>query len=132
MDLKNKTKGKFILDCCCGSRMFWFGASVSNQETADKLIPQLLQVNGKRFLSIEPQLLQIDLRKVPVGIIPINSIQWIIQGGESGHGKRPFNLEWAYDMKSRCKAANIPYFFKQIDKVQPIPDDLQIREFPNF
>lgn len=40
-----------------------FGASVVNQETADKLIPQLLQVNGKRFLSCEPLLGQVDIEK---------------------------------------------------------------------
>jgi len=40
-----------------------FGTSPVNQETADKLIPQLLEVNGKRFLSVEPMLSPIDLSK---------------------------------------------------------------------
>jgi protein gp37 len=56
----------------------------------------------------------------------------VIQGGESGINKRPFELQWAYDMKRMCKESNVPYFFKQIDKVKPIPEDLQVREFPNF
>lgn len=105
----------------------WFGASVSNQETYKKtigIIDALPSLNS--FLSVEPQVGNIEIGVSAFGL------GWIIQGGESGHGKRPFNLDWAYTMKSRCKAANIPYFFKQIDKVQPIPDDLQIREFPNF
>ena len=55
---------------------------------------------------------------------------WVIQGGESGHNKRPFNLEWAYSMKRQCELFNIPYFFKQIDKIKEIPSDLQIRQFP--
>ena len=29
-----------------------------------------------------------------------------------------------------CKNAGVPYFFKQIDKVRPIPPDLLIREKP--
>lgn len=107
-----------------------FGCSVVNQKTADTLIPQLLEVNGKRFLSIEPQLDAIDLRAVKTGIIPTKSIHWIIQGGESGPKRRAFNLDWAYFMKWQCRKGEIPYFFKQIDKVLPIPDDLMVREFP--
>ena len=38
-----------------------FGTSVVNQSTADDLIPMLYKVNGQRFLSIEPQLDEIDL-----------------------------------------------------------------------
>ncbi len=42
-----------------------FGTSVVNQQTADKLIPQLLSVNGRTFLSVEPMLAPIDL-KLPI------------------------------------------------------------------
>lgn len=55
----------------------------------------------------------------------------MIQGGESGRGKRPFDTDWARKMKVECEAVGIPYFFKQIDKVQEIPDDLLIREYPD-
>lgn len=100
-----------------------FGTSPVNEETFDKLVGQLMQVNGKKFLSIEPQLGKISL--------PINfKIDWIIQGGESGHHKRPFDLSWAITLRNECAALNIPYFFKQIDKVKEIPSDLLIREFP--
>jgi protein gp37 len=117
-----------------------FGTSPVNQETADKLIPQLIEVKGKRFLSVEPQLGEIDLLKRPLSkdansLITkefyryIDCVSWIIQGGESGHGKRPFNLDWAYSMKKQCEISGTPYFFKQIDKVQTIPEDLMVREF---
>lgn len=102
-----------------------FGTSPVNQETAYTLINQLVKVNGKRFLSVEPQLASISL------LHWLPKIDWVIQGGESGHHKRPFNLEWAYDLREQCKAANVPYFFKQIDKVRQIPEDLMTREFPN-
>jgi len=102
-----------------------FGTSPVNEETFDKLVGQLMQVNGRKFLSIEPQLGKISL--------PIDfKIDWIIQGGESGHHKRPFDLSWAMTLRNECAALNIPYFFKQIDKVQPIPTDLMIRQFPKF
>lgn len=113
-----------------------FGTSVVNQQTADKLIQQLYEVNGKRFLSVEPQLEKIDLRPFlyldfyPSYYNGDNGIDWVIQGGESGHNKRPFDTEWAYYLKQQCEEAGVPYFFKQIDKIQPIPDDLMIRQFP--
>ncbi len=100
-----------------------FGTSISTQEHAQRLIDMLTKVNGKRFLSIEPQLTEIK-------DIDLTGIDWVIQGGESGHGKRPFNINWAYTMRDICKAQNVPYFFKQIDKIQEIPNDLLIREFP--
>jgi protein gp37 len=103
-----------------------FGTSPVNQETSDKLIPQLLEVNGKRFLSVEPQLDSINIQ----GFLFNGGIDWVIQGGESGHHKRPFNLDWAYYLKQQCESTNTPYFFKQIDKIKSIPEDLQIRQFP--
>ncbi len=33
-------------------------------------------------------------------------------------------------MRDICGYYNVPYFFKQIDKIQPIPKDLLIQEFP--
>ena len=116
-----------------------FGTSPVNQETADKLIPQLLEVNGKRFLSIEPQLGEINLKQsyLPKGRLFgddkewwLRGIDWVIVGGESGHSRRPFNHDWARLIKQQCEGMNVPFFMKQIDKVIPVPDDLLIRQFP--
>ncbi len=132
-----------------------FGTSPVDQKTFDKLVGQLLKVKGKKFLSVEPQLGDISLRwgmwhdyknnKHATQIMHegklrtahdqfdgVKEISWLIQGGESGHYKRPFNLKWAYKMKEQCAEAGIPYFFKQIDKIKEIPSDLQIREFPSM
>lgn len=102
-----------------------FGTSPVNQSTFDILVKQLKQVNGKRFLSIEPQLDKIILGDT-------QGIDWIIQGGESGPNKRPFDVEWARALRDECAALRIPYFFKQIDKVQVPPQDLNIMQFPNI
>lgn len=141
-----------------------FGTSVVDQATADKLIPQLLQVNGKRFLSMEPLLNGVDLSGLiwvkcprcegsqslpvvengevvggsacPKCLIPyqgvISGIDWVIVGGESGPNKRPFNPNWARSLRDECRRGRIPFFMKQIDKIQHIPDDLMIREFPKY
>lgn len=107
----------------------YFGCSPVDQKTFDTLVPQLLNVNGHKFLSIEPQLGDIDLSSVGSDIM---GIDWIIQGGESGPNRRPFDLKWAESMRRQCDLANIPYFFKQIDKVKPIPPEYKKREFPSF
>ena len=55
-----------------------FGTSPVNQQTSDKLIPQLLEVKGQKFLSCEPMLGEINL------IDYLDEIDWVIVGGESG------------------------------------------------
>ncbi len=117
------------------------GTSPVNQQTADKLIPQLLESvpdgKGQFFLSVEPQLDRVDLsqflynRYLLGGDRPMfNQVNWVIVGGESGGGKRPFNTDWARLIRDQCKEAKVPFFMKQIDKVQQIPDDLMIRQYP--
>lgn len=103
----------------------YFGCSPVDQKTYDTFIKQMSKVKGHKFLSIEPQLGEIELHST-------EGIDWIIQGGESGPNRRPFKLEWADSMRKQCEALNIPYFFKQIDKVKPIPPSYLVRQFPNF
>lgn len=57
-------------------------------------------------------------------------INWLIVGGESGIGRRPMDLAWARSLRDQCEESGVPFFIKQIDKVQEIPDDLMVRQFP--
>jgi protein gp37 len=112
-----------------------FGTSPVDQETANKLIVQLSKVNGQRFLSVEPQLEKIDLMaKVGDGTdkVLLDLVDWVINGGESGPRKRPFDTDWGRLLRNDCKKKGVPFFFKQIDKVKEIPNDLMIREFPTI
>lgn len=104
----------------------WYGFSVATQAEYDQTIGIIRHIQGNKFLSIEPQVKHIALGE------KAKTVQWIIQGGESGRNRRPFDIEWARSMRDECVRLNIPYFFKQIDKLQEIPEDLQIREFPEF
>lgn len=107
------------------------GATVVNQQEWDRDVPKLemaaLDLGGPRdpiksFVSMEPLLERIVMRG--------NSIpDWIIVGGESGHGRREMPLEWAYDLAAQAAAADRKFFFKQTTGKGPIPDDLLIREF---
>lgn len=103
-----------------------YGTSISHEGNLG-LVDQLIKVPGRRFISVEPQISRIELRQ-NWG----KEIHWIIQGGESGHGRRRFDLSWARSMRDQANALAIPYFFKQVDKVQPIPPDLVVRQIPAF
>lgn len=101
----------------------WAGCTVENQAMANERIPHLLGVPARvRFLSVEPLLEAVDLtaieRTQAEGFMrPLdgrfNTIQWVIVGGESGPGARPFDLRWASAIQSQCKAAGVAFFMKQ-------------------
>jgi protein gp37 len=83
-----------------------FGTSPVNQATFNTLVPQLNQVNGKRFLSIEPLLEKIEN-------LNLSGIDWVIVGGESGPKSRPIEENWVLEIRDYCQSQNIPFFFKQ-------------------
>jgi protein gp37 len=118
----------------------WIGATVENQEQADKRIPELLKIPARvRFLSCEPLLGPIQLGVSFVGGSfalydygePGSKFHWVIAGGESGPRARPLHPDWARSLRDQCKAAGVPFFMKQMTKKTPIPEDLFVREFPN-
>jgi protein gp37 len=107
-------------------KWMWFGASVESQPYADARIPELLQTRcALRFLSVEPMLESINLFGYLAPDINTFSsatgecdvspgIDWVICGGESGPGARPFNLAWAESIYTQCGEAGVPFFMKQI------------------
>lgn len=119
----------------------WIGTTIEDQQRADERIPELLKIPAKvRFLSVEPMLEVIEFSDVTkradwksqLGKKAFDGIDWVICGGESGPKKRAFHCDWARSLRDQCKAAGVPFFFKQVDKVRAIPEDLLIREFPSF
>lgn len=110
----------------------FFGVSVENQRTADERIPILLNIPcAKRFISVEPMLGPINLRWIDIQTkLKLLEIHWVICGGETGPKARPMKPDWARSLKNQCRAAGVPFFFKQMSGKQPIPKDLMIREFP--
>lgn len=103
----------------------WLGATVVNQEEADRDIPKLLAVPAaKRFLSIEPMLgpmlLPFERLREWNRIALLNQqehavsrIDWVIVGGESGPGARPMSPDWARNIRDQCEEAGVPFLFKQ-------------------
>lgn len=123
------------------------GVSVEDQATADERIPALLATPAAlRFVSYEPALGPVDFESVPLpdaylrmkGVTgclqPLSEkesepddfvyftrkdrkLDWIIVGGESGPGARPFDLAWARETISQCRAAKVPCFVKQLGQM---------------
>lgn len=97
----------------------WIGTTVENQEEADRRIPHLLAVPAaKRFLSCEPLLGPVDLRRfISQGWgsdSPTPSeIDWVICGGESGPHARPSHPDWVKSLRDQCAANDVAFFFKQ-------------------
>lgn len=92
----------------------WLGTSIENQQTADERIPHLLQIPGKKFLSIEPLLGIINLHQYfwTASGAKTNSIQQVVCSGETGHNARPCHPDWVRSIRDQCQTAGVPYFFK--------------------
>lgn len=140
----------------------WIGTSVSNQETADKMVPELLKCRDLSpclFLSCEPILGPINLiQSCPPEWQPHlrdDRISWVIIGGESGIKARPCNVEWIRSLRDQCRDAGVACFIKQLGSWSRLshvsgfitylelkdakggdlaewPDDLRVREFPGL
>lgn len=97
----------------------WFGVSVEDQTTADERVPILLSMrNAVPWVSYEPAL-------APVSFWPWLSkdaprrLAWIVYGGESGPGFRPDDPTWARLVYDQCRAAGVPFFYKQASGLRP-------------
>jgi protein gp37 len=85
----------------------WIGVSVEDRKYGLARLPWLRRVTSfVRFLSVEPLL-------EDLGPIDLSGIDWVIAGGESGPGARPMKPEWAIGVRDQCRAAGVPFFFKQ-------------------
>jgi protein gp37 len=119
----------------------WLGVSVENRQAARDRALHLLDVPAAvHFLSVEPLLEAVDLTRIvlvdpgadPEGLLPgawldalrghvigpddmlPNRIDWVIVGGESGHGARPCDVDWIRAIVEQCREAAVPVFVKQV------------------
>ena len=84
----------------------WLGTSIESDQYVWRA-DCLREANAAvRFLSLEPLL-------GPVPSLDYQGIDWIIVGGESGPRHRRIEAEWVRDIRDRCKAQRIAFFFKQ-------------------
>lgn len=116
----------------------WIGTSVESSDYLWRL-DYLLQIPAAgHFVSAEPLLTALPglmrylkpqshrvIRRVPFYAEadeygadyyysqPKRRLGWVIVGGESGDNRRPFNKEWAREIRDMCQRNNIPFMFKQ-------------------
>jgi len=68
--------------------------------------------NPHGALSIRTEHGLLGVKPAEFGCLP--RLDWIIVGGESGPGARPFDLAWARSTVEQCRAAGVPVFVKQV------------------
>ncbi|MEX2622931.1 MAG: DUF5131 family protein, partial [Acidimicrobiia bacterium] len=91
-----------------------------------------------RFLSLEPLL-------GPLPTVDFSGLDWVIVGGESGHGARPMDAAWVRDIRDQCAERGVAFFFKQTGAVwarelgfkvskgtsdEVIPPEFMVRQYP--
>lgn len=126
----------------------WLGTSVEDQATADARIAYFLRCPAAvRFVSYEPALGCVDFALTAChhphmdgdgsggwicqmcgdhlrdGRTIRRGIDWLICGGESGPGARPFDIDWARSAVVQCRNAGVPCFVKQMGSYPVYRDD---------
>ena len=99
----------------------WLGVTAEDQKRANERIPVLLSIRAHvRFVSVEPMLGAVSVADLgwrnTASYQP--RINWIICGGETGPGARPMHPDWARSLRDQCRAADVPFFFKQFGEFQ--------------
>ncbi len=84
----------------------WMGVSVESELCVGRIDD--LRRSGARvkFLSLEPLI-------GPLDGLPLEGIDWVIVGGESGPHSRPIQEEWVVSIQRQCSKSGVAFFFKQ-------------------
>lgn len=84
----------------------WLGTSVEDATVLHRVNELRAVPATVRFLSCEPLL-------GSLAGLDLTGIDWVIAGGESGAGHRPVDPTWVLELRDACRAAGVPFFFKQ-------------------
>ena len=93
----------------------WLGVSVESKDQYNRIDELQRTPASKRWISLEPLL-------GPVPDLPLDGIDLVILGFESGAGARPGHPEWARSVRDQCKAAGVAFRFKQWGEWSPEPE----------
>lgn len=115
----------------------WLGTTTEDQRRYDERWPILATYPARiHFISHEPALEPIMLRGDPLP-------DWVITGGESGHGARFYDHAWAESIVEQCRLGGLAPFVKQLGANTSLalndrkggdpsewPAHLRVQEFP--
>jgi protein gp37 len=84
----------------------WMGVTIENRRFVHRA-EYLREVPAAvRFISAEPLL-------GPLEHLDLTGVDWLIAGGESGPRHRRIDAAWVTDLRDRCQAEDVAFFFKQ-------------------
>ncbi len=105
-----------------------FGISIEDMKTGQARMDEFAKVLFlHKWISLEPMVGPVNIKQLNY----MNEIGQITLGGESGHKARPMHPDWARQVRDDCADLGIPFWMKQMAKREPIPEDLQIKEWFN-
>ncbi len=84
----------------------WAGVSIENGRHVHRADYLRRVPAAVRFISAEPLLGELTG-------LNLAGIDWLIAGGESGHGHRPMKREWVEALRDQCQRDAVAFFFKQ-------------------
>jgi protein gp37 len=84
----------------------WMGVSIENRRFVHRADALRRVPAAVRFISAEPLIGRLE------GLC-LDSIDWVIAGGESGYRRRPVCEDWLIELHDDCASRGIPFFFKQ-------------------
>ncbi|WP_404934262.1 phage Gp37/Gp68 family protein [Nitratireductor sp. L15S-10] len=108
-----------------GYRNVWLGFTAEDQMRFDQ---------RKRFIASIPATVWFISYEPAIGPLRISADDpapdWLIVGGESGHGARPLAPEWVVDVLNDCQERGIAPFFKQWGQYDnnPLTGQLNLRK----
>ncbi len=84
----------------------WMGVTVEDTRNVSRIADLVATPAKVKFLSVEPLLEEIPR-------LPLDGIDWVIVGGESGPGARKMEKQWVVSIKQQCEKAGAAFYFKQ-------------------
>lgn len=84
----------------------WMGVTIENRRFVHRADLLREVPAAVRFISAEPLLGLLEG-------LALDGIDWLIAGGESGFRHRRMDSDWVRDLRDRCDADAVAFFFKQ-------------------
>lgn len=84
----------------------WMGVSIEDARVVNRAVDLASVPAAIRFLSCEPLI-------GPLESLPLENIDWVIVGGESGPRSREMKPTWVTSIRQQCRKHKVAFFFKQ-------------------
>jgi protein gp37 len=84
----------------------WMGVSIEDARVVSRAVDLASVPAAVRFLSCEPLI-------GPLESLPLENIDWVIVGGESGPRSREMKITWVKSIRHQCRKHRVAFFFKQ-------------------